>query len=55
MLSTRMQETQEAVGHFIRYMQALQGQQLWPSEDSSLSRPRPGSAAALQHLVEMLV
>ena len=50
-----MQDEQEAVGRLIQYMQAVQGQQLWPSEDSSLSRPRPGSAAALQHLVELLV
>lgn len=50
-----MQDEQEAVGRLIQYMQAVQGQQLWPSEDSSLSRPHPGSAAALQHLVESLV
>lgn len=43
------------MGHLIQYMQAVQGQQLWPSEDSSLCRPNPGSAAALQHLVESLV
>lgn len=43
------------MGHLIQYMQAVQGQQLWPSEDSSLSRPNPASAAALQHLVESLV
>ena len=50
-----MQDEQAAVGHLIQYMQAVQGQQLWLSEDSTLSRPNPGSAAALQHLVESLV
>ena len=36
-------------------MQAMQGQPLWPYEESSLQRPHLSSAAALQFLVQSLV
>ncbi len=50
-----MQEEQEAVGHLIKYLQAMQGQPLWSFEESNLQRPHLGSAAALQFLVQSLV
>ena len=50
-----MQDEEEAVGRLIEYMQAMQGQPLWAYEESSLQRPRLGSAAALQFLVQSLV
>ncbi len=50
-----MQEEEEAVGRLIQYMQAMQGQPLWPYEESSLQRPHLSSAAALQFLVQSLV
>lgn len=50
-----MQDEEEAVGRLIQYMQAMQGQPLWPYEESTLQRPHLGSAASLQFLVQSLV
>lgn len=50
-----LQDDEEAVGRLIEYMQAMQGQALWPYEQSTLQRPHLGSAAALQHLVQSVV
>jgi len=53
--SANMQDEQEAVGHLIKYLQAMQGRPLWSFEESNLQRPHLGSAAALQFFVQSLV
>ena len=50
-----LQDEQEAVARLIQYLQAMQGQLLWPFEDSSLNRPHLSSAVALKHFVQSLV
>lgn len=43
------------MGRLIKYMQAMRGQQLWQSEEVSLTRPHVPSAAAIDFLVTSLV
>jgi hypothetical protein len=54
-LVLRPQAQQERVGRLIKYLQAMRGQQLWQSEEVTLTRPSIPSAAALEALVTSLV
>ena len=43
------------MARLIQYLQAMQGQLLWPFEDANLARPHLSSAIALKHFVQSLV